>query len=732
MIKLKNVSKFYYSKGVIASGFSKINLEFNIGEFVAITGESGSGKSTLLNVISGLDTYEEGEMYIDNKETSHYTEKDFEDYRRKYIGNIFQNFNLVNSYTVYQNIELVLLLNGEKKKNIKKEVLELIKKVGLYKFRNTKVSKLSGGQKQRVGIARALAKDTPIIIADEPTGNLDKKSAEEIIKLLSQISKDKLVIIVTHNYEQVEKYVTRKIKMHDGKVLEDKKIKDANPVLENSKIDYKNITFLNKLRLALRNTFNIIPKFILIFLIYLFMTVSVISEYAVEEKKTYEASTQGNNYIFNNTSDKRIVIKKNDKSEFTSDDYDKISKLSNVDYIVKNDVLLDYNASFTDNKNYYISPTINELKNFRGKVDLGKMPENDNEVILEGDKDDYYINESILNKDIYAQNYDTGEIDENKKIKIVGIKYVKSAYGNSVVYLSDSLLNDYLYQINQSYSKLKVLFQNKYYDENTENFNIKTNDNVPINNVYISADLEYSCPKENCINQSLNIEASNLYYTENLSLNVSKVYNKNNMKKLLGLDFKENNGNIYINSEDYNKLFNKGNYQSSVFVKDVQDVRNTISSLEDAGFKTLYVKDTLVTGGYEQVTKIMGTVTKIVLIITIFFISYFVINIILKSRNEYFGVIRMLGATKKVSKELLIIELLTVSNLAFFSFMIFIYLNSIHIINLEFINTILTYLNFKDYVILYIVLIMMSYLISQKFSKKLFKKSAISTIKEEV
>ena len=591
---------------------------------------------------------------------------------------------------------------------------------------------LSGGQKQRVGIARALAKDTPIIIADEPTGNLDKKSAEEIIKLLSQISKDKLVIIVTHNYEQVEKYATRKIKMHDGKVLEDKKIKDANPAPEKSKIDYKNITFLNKLRLALRNTFNIIPKFILIFLIYLFMTVSVISEYAEEEKKTYEASTQGNNYIFNNTSDKRIVIKKNDKSEFTSDDYDKISKLSNVDYIVKNDVLLDYNTSFTDNKNYYISPTINELKNFRGKVDLGKMPENDNEVILEGDKDDYYINESILNKDIYAQNYDTGEIDENKKIKIVGIKYVKSAYGNSVVYLSDSLLNDYLYQINQSYSKLKVLFQNKYYDETTENFNIKTNDNVPVNNVYISADLEYSCPKENCINQSLNIEASNLYYTENLSLNVSKVYNKNNMKKLLGLDFKENNGNIYINSEDYNKLFNKGNYQSSVFVKDVQDVRNTISSLEDAGFKTLYVKDTLVTGGYEQVTKIMGTVTKIILIITIFFISYFVINIILKSRNEYFGVIRMLGATKKVSKELLIIELLTVSNLAFFSFMIFIYLNSIHIINLEFINTILTYLNFKDYAILYIVLIMMSYLISQKFSKKLFKKSAISTIKEEV
>ena len=119
IIKLKNVSKFYYSKGVIASGFTRINLEFKMGEFVVITGESGSGKSTLLNVISGLDSYEEGEMYINGEETSHYREIDFEEYRKKYVSNIFQNFNLVNSYTVYQNIELVLLLNGVRKKDIK-------------------------------------------------------------------------------------------------------------------------------------------------------------------------------------------------------------------------------------------------------------------------------------------------------------------------------------------------------------------------------------------------------------------------------------------------------------------------------------------------------------------------------------------------------------------------------------------------------------------------------------
>lgn len=170
MIKLKDVSKYYYQKGIITSGITKINAEFNIGEFVVITGESGSGKSTLLNVISGLDTYEEGELYINGKETSHYGEEEFENYRKKYISNIFQNFNLVASYTVYQNIELVLLINGHKKEEVKERVLELIKQVDLTRYKNTRVSKLSGGQKQRVAIARALAKNTPIIIADEPTG----------------------------------------------------------------------------------------------------------------------------------------------------------------------------------------------------------------------------------------------------------------------------------------------------------------------------------------------------------------------------------------------------------------------------------------------------------------------------------------------------------------------------------------------------------------------------------
>ena len=135
MLELKKVSKFYNDDGNINTGILKVDLKLNIGEFVIVTGESGSGKSTLLNVISGLDSYEEGEMYIHGQETSHYTEKDLEQYRKKYIANIFQNFNLINSYTVYQNVELVLLLSGYKKSQVKKKILDIIDQVGLTKFK---------------------------------------------------------------------------------------------------------------------------------------------------------------------------------------------------------------------------------------------------------------------------------------------------------------------------------------------------------------------------------------------------------------------------------------------------------------------------------------------------------------------------------------------------------------------------------------------------------------------
>lgn len=730
IIKLKNVSKFYYSKGVIASGFSKINLSFDMGEFVAITGESGSGKSTLLNVISGLDSYEEGEMYINGEETSHYTEKDFEDYRRKYVGNIFQNFNLVNSYTVYQNIELVLLLNGKSKKQVKKEVIELIKKVDLYKFRNTKVSKLSGGQKQRVAIARALAKDTPIIIADEPTGNLDSKSAKTVIRLLSEISKYKLVIVVTHNYEQVEEYVTRKIKMHDGRVLEDKKIKEIEKLEDKRDTKYKDLTTMNRFRLGIRNAFNIKTKFILMMLVYLFMTVALISEYASFKEQEYIESKSGSNYIFSNTSDKRIILK-NNNNPFTDEDYKKITSLDNIDYIIQNDLLLDTDISITDNNNYWLDGSVNHLENFKGKLSIGRMPKDSNEIIAVGSIDDYYLGYSadeILNKTLYMQNMYTGEIDKNLEFKIVGIAYNESMQNmNTTFYMNQEQIDKFSLELSQIYSTTNILFKDKYIDNI-----INVNSNVPNGEVYIPSTLSYNCKNENCIGEYVKIETSNIYTKGNADFKVTKMYNSKNIKTLLGLREDEENNIIYINPDDYNNLFNKDNYQISVFVKDPLKLDETIKNINDLGYKTLALRDTLVSLGVTQALKIMKTSVTIILCIVLFFISYFVIKVILKSRNKYFSTIRMLGATKKVSKQLLIIELLTVSNLAYFSFILIIYLNSINIINIKFVHTILVYLKLSDYIILYIILTLMSYLISEKFAKKLFKNSAMSTIREEI
>ncbi len=147
MIKLVNVSKYYHNEGVVSLGLRKINLEFNIGEFVAITGESGSGKSTLLNVISGIDTYEDGELYINGEETSYYDDEDWEEYRKNKVAFIFQNYNLIDSYSVLRNVETALVNQGYDLKTRRKKAIEILERVGLNKHLKHRASKLSGGEK---------------------------------------------------------------------------------------------------------------------------------------------------------------------------------------------------------------------------------------------------------------------------------------------------------------------------------------------------------------------------------------------------------------------------------------------------------------------------------------------------------------------------------------------------------------------------------------------------------
>ena len=729
MIRLKNVSKFYYNKGLITSGFNKVSAEFNLGEFVVITGESGSGKSTLLNVISGLDSYEEGEMYIDGKETSHYTEEDFENYRKKYISNIFQNFNLVNSYTVYQNIELILLINGKKRKEVKSKVIELIKQVDLLKYKNTKVSKLSGGQKQRVAIARALAKNTPIIVADEPTGNLDKKSAESVLRVLSEVAKDKLVVVVTHNYEQFEKYASRKITMYDGKIVEDKVIRktEVKDVFYDN--DYKPMGMFTKLRLGVRNAFNIVPKFLLLLAVFLFVLVAVISETSSFKLAKYQEEASGYNQFFGDISKERIVLVKKDKSAFTDKDYEYLNNLNDIDYIVKNDIELDNNI-FLQSDNLYLDGYAADITRFKGKLAAGVMPKEDNEVIVVGNKDNYYLSkaEKLLNKELtYETYYSFGFVSE--KIKIVGIAYINDSY-DIKFYMKPSLSSKLAKYDMLKSSKLEITMNNK-----VAPFMIEVVDNLNEGEVYVTENAyTYFDYNVNPVHKDVKINVNNMYFNKTLDLKINKLLDKNNFKKYTGFkNYDEYYNYIFISQKDFDNLLPKENYQCSVFVKDELTVNDTKKILEDNGYKAIVVSDTLLKydSDYTYFLNIINIIVTILLLVILFFISYLIIKIILKSRHVYYYTLRILGANKGLSKNLLRKELYTILNVAFVLIMIVICLINNDIIVSSDLKDLLRFMSVKDYVLIYLLVFLMTYLISVRFAKYLFKQSAMKTYNEE-
>lgn len=737
MLKLKNVSKFYYSKGVIATGFSRISIEFNQHEFVAIVGESGSGKSTLLNVISGLDSYEEGEMYINGEETSHYKESDFEEYRKKYVSNIFQNFNLVNSYTVYQNVELVMLLNGYKKKEVKTKVLELIDKVGLTRYKNTRCAKLSGGQKQRVAIARALAKETPIIVCDEPTGNLDSKSAMGIVKLLKEISQDKLVIIVTHNLEQVEEYATRIVRMHDGKIVSDKKIVEVEKESKTEIPQGKRIGLGNIIRLGVRNTFNIVPKFILLFIVFLLITSSLLTVYGSLKKSEYEEGKSGNNYYFSDLSDTRVIIKKKDKSSITDEEFDKISEISHIKNVIRNDVLVDTNVWFqNESGEFYLNGYLNDIDMFHGKLDYGRMPEENDEVLYLTNSYDYLFNERV--EDATSQEYFYEGDKEGIRIKVVGVVYLTGNDYNSKIYGKRELLDKYMGIVDREYSNVIVNINEKNYPSYNylgDSFTIRPSSYVREGCSYVSEDISYTCKDYNCKNKSMGIKVDNLYYNDSLNLKICEVYNQKNVNRILGIDKDSNRyGSIYINEEEYNNLFIKDSYQASIYVDDVDNIDLVVNELDNLGYNTLEIRNTLNKDGEDlvKVFKIIKLVVIIMLIITLFFISYFVIRLILKSRNIYYSTVRILGGNKREVKRITDVELLFDATIAYISYISIMLLVKYDVINIKMISNTLKYLKIRDYILMYLILIIMSYLISTRFSMKLFKKSAMNSYREEI
>ena len=254
MLELKKISKVYKLENFKQKALDNISINFRNCEFVSILGPSGSGKTTLLNIIGGLDNYTSGDLIINGISTKKYNDRDWDTYRNHKIGFVFQSYNLITHQTVLSNVELALTLSGVKSKERKKRAKDALKKVGLIEHINKKPNQLSGGQMQRVAIARALVNNPDILLADEPTGALDSKTSVQIMNLLKEVAKDRLVIMVTHNSDLAEKYSTRIIDLKDGEIKG-----DTNPYNksdennETTKDKKTNMNFLTALSLSLNN-----------------------------------------------------------------------------------------------------------------------------------------------------------------------------------------------------------------------------------------------------------------------------------------------------------------------------------------------------------------------------------------------------------------------------------------------------------------------------------------------
>ena len=755
MIKLKNVSKFYYSKGIIASGVTRINLDLDVGEFVVITGESGSGKSTLLNVISGLDTYEEGEMYIEGKETSHYTATDFEGYRQKYISSIFQSFNLVSSYTVYQNVALAMQIDGRPSAEIKAKVPAIIEKVGLSAYKNRKVSKLSGGQKQRVAIARALAKETKILVADEPTGNLDSASAAGIVDLLTGISKDKLVIVVTHNYDQFKDHATRVVKMHDGKIVEDTGVKKAadKPALQevlaeeetaqeavqrDPKEDRperrKSVSYGTQVRLGLRNTFNLPAKFLLLLLVFLFVVSAVTSQYVSVKQAQDVVSETGWNSFFMHYDPSRIIVERQDRAAFTKADYEALENAPHVEKVIREDIMYDSTLWIEDAAISFSGYPLT-LGSLEEELTYGRLPKKDNEVVIAGVDDGWTFGE---NPEAIVGNSYSVYLEDGTEIslKVVGL-ILRPMEDDEYSYEGDIFFTD---------KGIVEIRKGMYASRGTTTMHINgqdvqlmvgegglvINDKVPEGYILIPTSYDPMFKKGYAAGNDVKLSVKTLYYEESLPLTIMGTYGEKTFKKKTGLkNLSEHDGEIYINEMDYRRLYEKGSYQASVFVDDTRNMEGMVDMLERGGYRVLVLKDHIYNFMDEEVVNIITMPLAVIVCLAVFFIAYFVIRLILKSRGVYFATLRMLGMGRKPAKRIMRVELILVCLIAFAVFLLFIYLNYLGIIYREQLMNCLMYLTTRDYILLLLILLVMAVLIAGRFMRSIFKSSAMGAYREE-
>ncbi len=340
-LKLVNLSKYYTSQSSVVMGLSNISLSFSVGEFVAITGESGSGKSTLAHVLGGILPYESGEMFINGEPSSHFDDKDREKYRRDTVGFISQSYDILEGNTVLENVESTLRFYGVNAEEARKRSEDVLREVDLFDLRRRRAGKLSSGQKQRLSIARALAKPSKILIADEPTGNLDRENSDKIISLLKKASQDRLVILVTHEFEEAQNAATRRLIINDGAVVSDTHLSNAIGNAQNAdptvkkEISKRTRTLLRaytaRLAIFSHPIFTAISCLLLAFTSFIVFAFLGTFTVAMDETSSRIYYPE----VFYNGDPERLVVMKTSGEIFTDEDLDSILDLPYVESIEK-------------------------------------------------------------------------------------------------------------------------------------------------------------------------------------------------------------------------------------------------------------------------------------------------------------------------------------------------------------------------------------------------------------
>lgn len=437
MLELKNITKVYKpKKGVKTIALANVSFTLNDKGMIFLVGKSGSGKSTLLNIIGGLDKPDNGDLILNGKNFKKFKNKDLDSYRNTYIGFIFQEFNILEEYNVYQNIELALNLQKKKITNI--EIEKIFKKVGISNLGNRKINELSGGQKQRVAIARAIIKSSDIILADEPTGNLDSVTSNQIFKLLKDISKDKLVIVVSHDMVSAKKYGNRIIELEDGKIANDTGNTFTDISNQSFKLIKSKFRFFKALKFAIGNLKRkqlrlFFTTLLVTFSLILFGMSTVLSEFNIPYTHANTMVNEGTSLV---EIHKKILGKNfstiNPVLSFTESETVEVENIlgNNITKVSRINEENSYltislghpqlrNENYIAKAYYVLYPISNdfiEMDNFKQINIIGSYPNNAHEILVSKVFADYILENGILIKTI------------NEKEEIIEEEYLPNNY----------------------------------------------------------------------------------------------------------------------------------------------------------------------------------------------------------------------------------------------------------------------------------------------------------------